>query len=114
MTAPASGYDIINIAVSPSYPWVVCNTELPYSLQPGNNTLPCKASPPPSLEGTFSVPVTVTLEDAFGNIIQEQATLIFAVQAVAQGPLSDYAVWVVLGLIALAIFGSASKGKKKS
>ena len=114
VTSPGSGYEITGIQVDPTYPWVSCNTSLPFLLPPGNSTLRCSANPPPSLSGDYKVPVRVTLKDAFGNVITETAYLLFSIPAAAQGPLSDYAMWIILAIIFLIVVTSSTSKKKKT
>jgi hypothetical protein len=114
VTSPGSGYEITGIQVDPTYPWVSCNTSLPFLLPPGNSTLRCSANPPPSLSGDYKVPVAVTLKDAFGNVITETAYLLFSIPAAAQGPLSDYAMWIILAIIFLIVVTSSTSKKKKT
>jgi hypothetical protein len=111
ITVPGYGWQLIAVDIDPTYAWVAFNDTLPMPLSPGVNQLHFRASPPPSLAGIYHVPVVLTLEDTFANIVKENVTLTIDVRGAQAG--SDFALWLILLLMALAIITKNDKSKKK-
>ena len=111
ITPPGPGYQITDVQVDPSFPWVSFNGTLPMWIT-DNATLSFWATPPPSLAGLYKVPVTITMQDPSGATMTQKATLGFEITPEATGSYAQWFLWGLLLLLLLVLMDSFRAKKK--
>jgi len=111
ITPPGPGYQITDVQVDPSFPWVSFNGTLPMWIT-DNATLSFWATPPPSLAGLYKVPVTITMQDPSGATMTQKATLGFEITPEATGSYAQWFLWGLLLLLLLVLMESFRAKKK--